>query len=130
MKTCTLQVYIVDISNFAVACKDKPEHEIFSILDKFYALVETVIEKSGGEVIKFMGDSALITFELDKADDAKKAINSLVVKSNDLWQRFSIDSKLKIKSDVCKLVCGEMGINKRFDVVGNDLNRLFMKDWD
>jgi class 3 adenylate cyclase len=130
MKTCNLLVFIVDISNFAKACRDKSEHEIFSILDKFYTLVETEIEKFGGKVIKFMGDSALITFELDKAEDAKEAIKDLTVKSNDLWQEFSIDSKLKIKSDICNLICGEMGLHKNFDVVGNDLNQLFMKDWD
>jgi len=130
LKTCNLLVYIIDISNFAKACKNRTEQEVYKILDKFYILVESEIGKADGRVVKFMGDSALIIFELDNEAIAKQAIKDLIEKSNELWQEFNIDSKLKTKSDICNLVCGEMGLNKRFDVVGNDLNKLFMKDWE
>lgn len=111
-------------------CKNRTEQEIYTILDNFYILVENEIGKADGKVVKFMGDSALIIFELDNEEIANQAIEDLIEKSNTLWQEFSIESKLKIKSDICNLVCGEMGLNKRFDVVGNDLNQLFLKDWN
>jgi len=117
LKTCNLLVYIIDISNFAKACKNRTEQEVYKILNKFYILVESEIGKADGRVVKFMGDSALIIFELDNEAIAKQAIKDLIEKSNELWQEFNIDSKLKTKSDICNLVCGEMGLNKRFDAI-------------
>ena len=130
MKPCKMIVYIVDVSDFARICREKADEEIYLMLDKFYILVETIIAKAGGQVVKFMGDSAMIVFDIEKKDSAKLALQNLKDQSDDLWLEFDADCKLKVKSDICSLVCGEIGLEKRFDIVGNDLNELFMKEWD
>ena len=130
MKNCQMVVCIVDISGFAKTCREKSDQEIYQILDKFYILVETIISEAGGEIVKFMGDSALMVFELEKRDPVEQALQKLKVQSDNLWQKFNAECKLNVKSDVCSLICGEMGLTKRFDIVGKDLNELFMRDWD
>jgi len=130
MIKCKKLVYIIDISKFAKACLDKPEEEIFSILDKFYTLVETEVSAAGGRIIKFMGDSALFIFEPEKKKDANSSIEKIMECSNTLLQEFNVNCGLKVKSGLCNLVCGEMGLHNNFDIVGNDLNKLFMQKWD
>ncbi|MDO9577041.1 MAG: adenylate/guanylate cyclase domain-containing protein [Candidatus Cloacimonadales bacterium] len=127
MKKCQMIVCIVDISGFARICCKKSDEQVFEMLNKFYILVEKIISEVDGKVVKFMGDSALIVFEPEKENSAKQALQDLKTRSDEIWRDFGAECNLNIKSDICHLACGEMGLEKRFDVVGNDLNKLFMR---
>jgi adenylate cyclase len=120
-------IALSDITYFTKASQSRSNRETFDLLSKFYELTGDIIEKFGGKVIKFMGDSALIIFEIDHAKESIKALRSLVEKSSELLSHFNPECRLNIKVHVGTVVVGLLGVSneKRLDIIGNSINELF-----
>jgi class 3 adenylate cyclase len=127
---CTLIVAMVDIAGFAKACEGKPDMDIFRMLNKFYYIVGKVVGNAGGAVLKFMGDSALMVFTEEKAKPAVTSLRELKILTQPIWTEFDPTCRVRTKAEVCTVVCGPMGMEKRMDIIGNSLNRFFAASWD
>jgi len=121
-----------DITGFARTCREMSDREVFEMLDEFYELTGSVVEASGGRIVKFMGDSALIVFPADAAPAAVESLRQLKARTEEWVAAFNPASGLRLKAHVGQVVCGPMGTaaDKRFDVIGKAVNELFMMPWD
>jgi class 3 adenylate cyclase len=125
---CEVVVATADIAGFAKACRNRPEQEVFKMLDEFYELVGHVVHRAGGKPVKFMGDCALMIFPADKAPEAILALRDLQTEAQGIWSDFQATCRVRIDAHVGSAVCGPLGTagDKRFDVIGSTVNELFL----
>ena len=69
-------VSFADLSNFAGYSEKIDLTELAEFVSKFYNLTREIIESDSGEVIKFIGDAALIVFSEDKVNQGIKSLIS------------------------------------------------------
>ncbi|UCB44564.1 MAG: adenylate/guanylate cyclase domain-containing protein [Spirochaetota bacterium] len=119
-------VGLIDIDGFARACGGKSDIEIFNMLNDFYNLVEKVVGKAKGTVIKFMGDSALVVFPEGRAKLAAASLHEVSSSARGIWKQFDETCAVRIKANVGPVLMGSMGHEKRIDVIGNTVNQLFL----
>ena len=77
-KQKNLLVVFCDLTNYAKISRKVDETEVFNYLSNIYEIIGEIIESSSGQIIKFIGDAALITFEendIDKGIVALKKFN-------------------------------------------------------
>lgn len=125
---CKVIVATADIAGFAKVCRNRPEQEVFKMLDEFYKLVGHVVHEAEGKPVKFMGDCALMIFPADKASEAIVALRDLQTKVQGIWSDFHATCRVRIDAHVGSVACGPLGTagDKRFDVIGNTVNELFL----
>lgn len=119
-----LLIAFVDLLRFAVQCTRVGDVEIAEVVDEYYERVAARVAAGGGQVVKFMGDGALVVFEEAAADRAVGALLDL---------RTEIDAWLAARGWECRLaarvhfgavIAGPYGAAgaKRFDVIGRAVN--------
>lgn len=69
-------VMFVDIRNFTPLAEKLSPIEVVTILNRFFALVEPLIQQQGGWINKFLGDGFMVLFgvPVPDADHAKRAV--------------------------------------------------------
>src|ERR1051325_9973143 len=104
-----LLVAFVDLTRFFVQSQRVSDVDLADTLDAFYECVATRVEKSGGRVVKFMGDAALLAFPEHAVDrgvetllDIKDAVDELV--DGRRW-----DCRLTVKAHFGATVAGPFG---------------------
>ena len=119
-----LLISFCDLTNFAKISRRNDETEIFNYLSSIYEIIGEIIEDSNGRVIKFIGDSALIIFEENDVDAGVIALKKLKTEIDDYNKNISYESRLVVKAHFGKVITGMMGTknNKRFDLIGNEVN--------
>ena len=117
-------VAFCDLTNYARISRKTDETEIFLYLSTLYELIGDTIESSGGQVIKFIGDAALLTFEEKDIDKGIIALKKLKAEVDSYNQKMKWDSQLVIKAHFGQVICGPVGTKtkKTFDVFGNTVN--------
>ena len=125
---CEVVVATADITGFAQVCRNRPDQDVFKMLDEFYELAGHVVHGAGGKLVKFMGDAALMIFPADKAPEAIVALRDLQTKAQGIWSDFHVPCQVRIDAHVGSAVCGPLGTvgDKRFDVIGGLVNELFL----
>ena len=119
-----LFVAFCDLTNYAKLSRKADEIEIFRYLSKIYEITGEIIETSGGQVIKFIGDAALITFEENDIDEGIKALKKLKTEIDSYNQNIKYESQLIIKAHFGQIICGMVGTKskKNYDILGNVVN--------
>jgi len=119
-----LLVVFCDLTNYAKIARNTNEIEIFRYLSEIYQITGEIIESSGGQVIKFIGDAALITFEENDIDHGIVALKKLKTEIDLYNQKIKYDSRLIIKAHFGKVICGMVGTKgrKNYDIFGNVVN--------
>jgi adenylate cyclase len=70
-ETIDAVLWICDLENFTAVSETLSGRDLITLLDSYFDAVVSPIERHGGEVLKFMGDSVLAIFPLsDCADQA------------------------------------------------------------
>jgi adenylate cyclase len=117
-----------DITGFARAAAAKGDLETFKLLAEVCSLIGDEVERAGGNVIKFIGDSSLIIFPSDAPHVAVSALRAVQARAADLMPRFGPDCHLHVRLHVGKVACGLLGtaVDKRCDVIGRAVNELFL----
>jgi class 3 adenylate cyclase len=115
-------VALADQARFAQNTRGRPSAAVFADLNDFYRLVETAVEASGGLVIKFMGDAALIVFPEALAGDGIMALLRLKGDADAWFRARGIDSVLHVNAHFGEVTMGKMGSIDRLDIIGETVN--------
>ena len=104
---------------------------MFAVLSAYYSVVADAAAAAGGRVIKVMGDSALLTFPLDRARVAVQSLHELQERATTLWRKFDDRCHVQVKVSLGSVMCGMLGApgDERLDIVGDSLNSLFKAPW-
>lgn len=125
---CELVLAVVDLARFARTAQTMSDRAVFDMLGEFYELIGNIVAEAGGTVVKFMGDAALIVFAGDAPDHAVRSLRSLRDATDDWLAAYNSALRLQIRVHLGRVACGPLGAagDKRFDVVGREVNELFL----
>ncbi len=120
----SLLISFCDLSNFAKLSQKMNEFELFKFVSNFYGQIGEIIESSGGTIIKFIGDEALIIYPEDKIDIGVISVLKLKHLIDGQNKGNGIDSRLNVKIHFGKVVAGLLGTQstKRLDIIGKEVN--------
>jgi len=119
-----LLVSFCDLKGFMRFCQGHSDLEISTFLDEFYELVGDIIEEAGGQVLKFLGDAALVVFAEEDVNRGVTALKKLQEQSDAWLQARNVPCRNIIKAHFGPVSCGPVGTrhNKQFDVFGLTVN--------
>ena len=119
-----LLIAFVDLTRFFLQSQRVSDLVLADTLDAFYECVAAHVEKSGGRVVKFMGDACFAVFPEDRTVDAVDAVLALEREASGprgLGLSLGANVHLAIVAE------GELGPDddRRYDVIGSGVNHLF-----
>ena len=119
-----LLVAFCDLTNYAKISRKVDETEVFKYLSNIYEVIGEIIESSNGQIIKFIGDAALIAFEEKDVDKGIVALKRLKTEIDSYNQKMKYESQLIIKAHFGQVICGIVGTKtkKNYDIFGNVVN--------
>lgn len=119
-----LLVAFFDLTKFAQFGRNHSAREIFDTLSAYYEFVGDIVENSGGQVVKFIGDAALIVYPETHVNEGVLALKALKDKGDAWLTKRGMPSRNIIKAHFGPVVCGQVGTrtDKRFDVFGETVN--------
>jgi len=134
METTTTQsrrlvLAVADIAGFARRCKTLDDQEVLTALDRFYEAVGEQAAQVGGTVVKCIGDAVLMTFPIETAQAAVTALSEMrSILNRDAMNPILKGGEVHVRIHCGPVACGEIGPKgaKRYDVIGNAVNELFM----
>lgn len=128
MATVQALVACSDLTGFAKLSSKLTEEELFQLLSDYYEFVGDTIVQSGGKVIKFMGDAALMLFPEMQADTGVRALLTLQQSGDKFLTGLGASCRHRIRAHFGSVQVGELGTrdNKRIDVIGSTVNTLFL----
>lgn len=125
-----LLIGFADLTHFSRTVRSMPDAQMARMCQEFYRRVGDAVVRSGGVVVKFMGDAALVAYPRDAAEAG--ALSLLQVKRTiDSWMsEMKLPCRLIVKVHVGTAIAGPFGAagNARFDILGNDVNLTAMLD--
>lgn len=71
-ETISAVIWYFDLQGFTKMSEALPGETIIEMLNDYFAEAVDVVEKNGGNVLKFMGDGMLAIFDLDTLPDARR----------------------------------------------------------
>ena len=126
----TIQVLVAcsDLMGYAKLTGKLSEEEIFHFLSDYYEFVGDTIAPSGGRVIKFMGDAALMTFPDLRADSGVRSLLALQGQGDKFLSNRGISCRHHIRAHFGSIQQGELGTrtDKRLDIIGSTVNTMFL----
>ncbi len=121
-------IAFADIDGFVKICKNLKPIEIFNLMSRYYELVGNIIEGSNGQIIKFIGDTVMMTYTKERAKEGVRALEELKDSVDQWLQAMNLKAKLSITADIGPVAYGKLGTSndKRFDVFGQTVNNASM----
>ena len=119
-----LLVALFDLSSFGRFSRNHSNKDVFSLLSSYFEIVGDIINRGGGTVVKFIGDSGLVVFPEEAVDAGVLSLRELKI-SGDRWlKEHNSPCRNVIKAHFGSVVCGPIGTrdDKRFDVIGDTVN--------
>ncbi|MCE0521360.1 MAG: adenylate/guanylate cyclase domain-containing protein [Methylacidiphilales bacterium] len=128
MTTIQTLVACSDLTGYAKLTGKLSEEEIFYFLSDYYEFVGDTIAPSGGRVIKFMGDAALMTFSEVHADSGVRSLLALQGQGDKFLSNRGISCRHHIRAHFGSIQQGELGTrtDKRLDIIGSTVNTMFL----
>ncbi len=71
-ETMSAVIWYFDLQGFTKLSETLPGEAIIELLNAYFAAAVEIVEKHGGNVLKFMGDGMLAIFDLDQIPDARR----------------------------------------------------------
>ena len=126
-ETTELVFAILSVAGATAACTTHGDLATVQTLASYYALVADTVRRSGGHVIKFIGDGVIVAFPVSHARDAVNDLRSLQKLGTNLWQLFDQRCSVQVKIGIGSLISGFFGPpgQERDDLYGDALNQLF-----
>ncbi len=127
-------IWLCDLRGFSGVTSRVPQEELVEILDSYLEAMARPVLDNGGQILKFMGDGFLATFDLSQRDreavctDAVKAAGRLL----ELFPRFNAERRsagkrtldFGVALHLGEVLYGNIGTRERLDftVVGSAVN--------
>jgi class 3 adenylate cyclase len=119
-----LLVAFFDLTRFTHFSQNHSVQEVFDTVSDYYEFVGDIIEDSGGQVVKFMGDAALIVYPETHVNEGVLALKALK-DQGDVWLADrNVPSRNIVKIHFGPVIGGPAGTrtDKRFEVFGQTVN--------
>ncbi len=71
-ETISAVIWYFDLQGFTKLSEALPGHSIIELLNDYFAEAVDVVERHGGNVLKFMGDGMLAIFDINQVPDARR----------------------------------------------------------
>lgn len=128
----TLLVAFTDVTGFAKEFQRRTNREMFDLMAQFYELIGNEVQVSGGKVVKFIGDAALLVYREEDAKDAIEALRQLKATADNWLTAQGLSGEFRIRAHIGPVVCGALGTasEKRFDVLGAAVNDTALLNCD
>ncbi|HEY8175015.1 MAG TPA: adenylate/guanylate cyclase domain-containing protein [Gemmatimonadaceae bacterium] len=123
-----LLIAFLDFTEFKVQSLRVKDIEIAETLDAVYALVARAVDAAGGNVVKFIGDAALVVFPEKAVDAGVRALLELKPSLDRFMSDRNWDCRLHVRVHFGEVIAGQFGPegDKRFDVIGRNVNAAAM----
>ncbi len=118
-----LVIAFLDVSLFSQTARGLEDEAVASLLDEFYRSFDDCATSSGGRVVKFLGDGALLVWPQALADAAVDALLSLRETVAGQLARRGHKGQLVVRVHAGSAIVGEFGgpNSLAFDVIGRDV---------
>lgn len=119
-----LVLSFLDLARFTLILRKQPDDRSAEVIDRFYCLVHEAVDGSGGTVIKFLGDGALIVWPPDQADDALRGLIGLREATRAWAAREAWDTHLVARLHYGSVIAGMYGPpgHQHVDIIGSAVN--------
>ena len=121
-----LLICFCDLANFtSIAKKLEDSLEIFEVLNGMAVAVVRFINSTKGRVIKFIGDSWLIVFPEEAADDGIRQLLELRDRVIEYFKNLDISMKLHVGVHFGEVAIGPYGEQpcRTIDILGDSVNK-------
>jgi adenylate cyclase len=123
-ETCEAAVLFIDVLGSTALASTLPPDEVVGVLNSFFGVVVTVVERHGGWVNKFEGDAALCVFGVPVPQDnaAAAALAAARELRSELRSLPRIDAGIGVTCGT--VVAGNVGAEARYEytVIGDPVN--------
>jgi adenylate cyclase len=119
-----LMVAFFDLTGFARFSRSRTDKEVFETFAEYYEFVGDLIDDSGGKIVQFIGDAALIVYPETHIDQGVLALKALQARG-DVWlAEHNVPCRHIIKAHFGSAFCGQTGTrtDKRFNLFGQTVN--------
>ena len=117
-----LLIAFIDFTRYTARVIKTPPLALAEIIDEYYHRVAAAVAAAGGKVVKYIGDGSLIVFPLDRADAGVLSLLDLKRDVDAGFRELGWDSRLVVKVHAGEVVAGPFGPERRFDVIGREVN--------
>ena len=119
-----LLISFIDLTNFSKNFYDKSSVETFNYISSISKIIISSVNDAGGLVLKFIGDSALIIFDLKDIDAGVTTLLDLKKRIDEYNESLKLDSTLYVKCHTGEVAIGYLGLkdDPRVDIMGNEVN--------
>jgi class 3 adenylate cyclase len=118
-------IAFVDLARFQIASRRVKDETLAEIVQDYYERVSDGVKGTGGRVVKFMGDGALVVFPVDRASQAARSLMLLKQEVDTRMAKRKFPTAMVARVHVGEVIAGDFGAkgDKRFDVIGTAVNR-------
>ncbi len=119
---------LLDIKGFAAISRNLSSKNLFDFLNAYFEMIGRLIQESGGEVIKFIGDAALVIFPSDSPRKVVGNLRNIQQRAQEHLERAGYENAVQVKGHIGKVYLGDLGTHDRkcLDIIGAAVNDLFL----
>jgi adenylate cyclase len=117
-------IVFLDLAGYQFACAERDDLDVADMIDDYYDRVANAVQSSGGRIVKFIGDGALIVFSERAIDAGVGMVLDLVPRVDAFMRERGWNCQLQAKLHFGDVIAGEFGSTgaARFDVMGHAVN--------
>ena len=105
----TLLVAFTDVTGFAKEFQNRTNREMFDLMSQLYQLMGNEVKASGGKVVKFMGDAALLVCPEENAKRAVEALQQLRATADNWLKAQGLRGEFRVRAHIGPVICGPLG---------------------
>lgn len=118
-------IAFVDLARFQIASRRVKDETLAEIVQDYYERISDGVKGTGGRIVKFMGDGALIVFPVNRVSQAARSLVLLKQEVDTRMGKRKFPTAMVARVHVGEVIAGDFGAkgDKRFDVIGTAVNR-------
>jgi class 3 adenylate cyclase len=117
----TLLIGTFDLKGFTRAIRGLDSARVADIVDALYLTLGEGVTRSGGRIVKYLGDGALAVWPPEAADSALEAMLELRNSVAAAIGKHGMKSELVVRLHCGDAVAGEFGPDRQYDVFGGEV---------
>ena len=118
-------IVVVDVAGFhRSVCRHLSDREILSFLSAYAGLIGPRVRAAGGEVIKYMGDAAVLIFPTSDPAGVVSSLRDLKVDLDTFLTKPGWRASLTVRAHIGRVAVGLVGGVS--DIAGSAVNETFL----